>query len=61
MKLSSTAGMNNRRRKLNEDQVRQIRKEYDSGLRGQARAAEFGIAPATYNQIGRRVKWRSVK
>jgi hypothetical protein len=60
MFLENTAGMNSRRRILDEDQVKQIRKEYDSGLRGKERAWIYKISPRTYDQIGRRLRWKSL-
>ena len=61
MYLDNTTGENNRRSKLTEDQVREIRRIYDAGGRGQEFAKQFGIAWQTFNGIGLRYSWKHVK
>ena len=61
MFLKNTQGENSRTAKLNEAQVRRIRKAYDKGKRGKDNAHKFGIVPFTYDQIGRRLSWKHLK
>lgn len=58
--FESTRGEESRNSKLTEQQVLNIRREYDDGLRGAKYAARYNICPATYNRIGRRQAWTSV-
>ncbi len=60
MFLDFTHGDKSRTRKLNEQQVREIRKEYDNGLRGKKRGQAYGITGVHFNKIGRKEAWRHV-
>lgn len=55
--FQDTRGENNPNAKITADQAAEIRREYDTGLRGGARAKHFGISPERYNMIGQRRGW----
>jgi YesN/AraC family two-component response regulator len=53
----NSRGEKNRRSKLTQKQVIQIRREYREGLRGKLNAHKFNISANYYNQIGRGWAW----
>ena len=56
-----TDGVNSRNAKLTERQVYAIRQEYDEGKRGKANGCRYGVSGNTYNDIGRREVWKTLK
>ncbi|MGK5049619.1 HNH endonuclease [Janthinobacterium sp. GB4P2] len=50
-------GMKARRRKLNEDQVRQIRRRFQAGEMGAVLAREYGVCESYPSQLSRGVHW----
>ena len=58
--LKRVFGANHPNAKINEKQVRQIRREHKAGKRGVKEAHRFKISPQSYNRIGRGLTWGSV-
>lgn len=60
-KQNKMAGRHNRNAKLTDEQVRQIRAEYQAGKRGKAESHRYGISPSRWNVIGRGLAWTHLK
>jgi len=56
-----TDGMNSKNAKLTNEQVFLIRRDYDNGLRGKENGARYNISGKTFNEIGRRDAWQTLK
>ena len=58
--LDRTDGIYSRRRRLSVEQVQEIRRKYDSGLRGKTEAGAYKITPKYFDKIGQRKSWLSL-
>jgi DNA invertase Pin-like site-specific DNA recombinase len=56
-----SGGMKSRVRKLNEEQVRLIRKMYQAGKRGKQYGKKFGISESQFNKVGRKEHWKTTE